>query len=157
MSIRMGRPVAATLRRSSRLGAPWLAVAPWLALAQDPSAARHVDAARRLVQGLALEHTNYEHGQGSIRWDGTLASHTDCSGFIDHLLMQDDGYDVADFKRWFRSRRPTAARDHDVIEQGRGLPTIRNVGAMRPGDPSPSNTSRDRPIHSRIQALRTQA
>src|ERR1044071_2847963 len=74
---------------------------------------KHLLAARNLVERLDVDNTNYEHGQGTIVWSGTVESHTDCSGFIDHLLMHCYGYDGDAFKRWFDSHRPSAARYHD--------------------------------------------
>jgi hypothetical protein len=100
------------------------------AAATDP----HVVSAERLVDQLDLANTNYEHGQGSVTWNGTVASHTDCSGFIDHLLMHDDGLAADDFKRWFGSKRPTAERYHDAIVEGRGFTRLGTVGELRPGD-----------------------
>lgn len=94
----------------------------------------HVAAAEQLVRALDLANTDYAHGQGSIAWSGTVASHTDCSGFIDHLLMHVDGYAPDDFKRWFGSRRPTAARYHDAIAEGRGFTPLATVAELQPGD-----------------------
>ena len=98
--------------------------------ATDP----HVVSAERLVDQLDLANTNYEHGQGSVTWTGTVASHTDCSGFIDHLLMHDDGLAADDFKRWFGSKRPTAERYHDAIVEGRGFTRLGAVDELRAGD-----------------------
>lgn len=103
------------------------------ASAQD-AAATHVATASRLVDALDLANTNYEHGRGSVTWDGVVASHTDCSGFIDHLLMHDDGYTVDDFKRWFGSRRPNAAQYHDAMVDGKGFVQLASVSALKPGD-----------------------
>lgn len=94
----------------------------------------HVATAERLVDRLDLANTDYAHGPGSVTWTGTVASHTDCSGFIDQLLMHDDGYSPDDFKRWFGSRRPTAQRYHDAIVEGRGFTRLARVGDLRPGD-----------------------
>lgn len=98
--------------------------------ATDP----HVVSAERLVDQLDLANTNYEHGPGSVTWTGTVASHTDCSGFIDHLLMHDDGFAADDFKRWFGTKRPTADRYHDAIVEGRGFTRLGSVAELRPGD-----------------------
>ncbi len=94
----------------------------------------HVATATRLVDQLDLANTDYAHGQGSVTWTGTVASHTDCSGFVDHLLMHDDGLTQDDFKRWFGTRRPTAERYHDAIVEGRGFTAVPTVGQLRPGD-----------------------
>ena len=95
---------------------------------------KHLMAARNLVEHLDLSKTNYEHGQGNIVWTGTVESHTDCSGFIDHLLMHVYGYDKDAFKRWFDSRRPTAARYHDAIIEQKGFTQLQSVKDLRPGD-----------------------
>ena len=105
-----------------------------LARAQDATSRQHVATAEQLVQRLDLARTNYEHGPGSIVWNGAVESHTDCSGFIDLLLQHDDGYTPDDFKQWFGSRRPTAARYHDAIVDGRGFTTVPTVMDLRPGD-----------------------
>ena len=103
---------------------------PAAAAPTDP----HVASAERLVDQLELANTDYAHGPGSITWTGSVAAHTDCSGFIDQLLMHDDGYTADDFKRWFGSRRPTAERYHDAIVDGRGFARLAGVGELRPGD-----------------------
>jgi hypothetical protein len=103
-------------------------------MAQDLSAATHVASATRLVDQLDLANTDYDHGQGSVTWTGKVESHTDCSGFIDHLLMHDDGLTPDDFKRWFDSRRPTAARYHDAIVEGRGFTRLMSVTDLKSGD-----------------------
>lgn len=102
--------------------------------AMAAAADTHVASAERLVDQLDLANTNYEHGQGSVTWSGTVASHTDCSGFIDHLLMHDDGLAADDFKRWFGSKRPTAERYHDAVVEGRGFTRLGSVTELRPGD-----------------------
>ena len=102
--------------------------------AQDANDAQHVAAAQQLVRKLDLANTDYAHGQGSVTWDGTVASHTDCSGFIDHLLMHVDGYSPDDFMRWFGTRRPIADRYHDAIVKGRGFTALQSVADLRPGD-----------------------
>src|ERR1041384_2177129 len=88
---------------------------------------KHLLAARNLVEHLDIDNTNYEHGQGTIVWSGTIESHTDCSGFIDHLLMHSYGYDRDAFKRWFDSHRPSAARYHDAIVEQKGFTQLQSV------------------------------
>jgi hypothetical protein len=94
----------------------------------------HVATALDLVDHLDLANTDYAHGQGSVSWNGVLASHTDCSGFIDHLLMHDDGLTRDDFKHWLGTKRPTADRYHDAIAEGRGFTALPAVRELRPGD-----------------------
>jgi hypothetical protein len=109
-----------------------LLLASVVASAQERDA--HVSAALSLVDHLDLANTDYEHGQGSVTWTGTVASHTDCSGFIDHLLMHGDGLTQEDFKRWFGTKRPTAERYHDAIVESRGFAALARVQDLRPGD-----------------------
>lgn len=111
-----------------------LSLLPATTHTQEPTSQRHVADAERLVQQLDLSNTNYEHGVGSIAWTGTVASHTDCSGFIDQLLMHDDGYTADQFKRWFGIRRPTAATYHDAIASGHGFTRVLTVPDLQLGD-----------------------
>ena len=94
----------------------------------------HVATALGLVDHLNLANTDYAHGQGSVTWTGSVASHTDCSGFIDHLLMHDDGLTQDDFKHWLGTKRPTAERYHDAIVERRGFTSLAAVGELQPGD-----------------------
>jgi NlpC/P60 family len=121
-------------RSAAMLGAAWCLGASFSPAAQTAGADRHVVSAERLVEQLDLANTDYAHGQGSITWSGAVASHTDCSGFIDHLLMHDDGLTPDDFKRWLGSRRPTAERYHDAIVEGRGFARLASIGELRAGD-----------------------
>ena len=108
--------------------------APLAAPAQGASADPHVASVEQLLGHLDLANTSYEHGPGHIDWSGTVASHTDCSGLIDQLLMHDDGLDADALKRWFGSRRPTARRYHDAIVGGRGFERMQSVADLRAGD-----------------------
>lgn len=79
------RPIS-TLALALRAGVLLAASSICLAAAaagSDP----HVASAERLVDQLNLANTGYAHGPGSVTWTGTVASHTDCSGFIDQLLV----------------------------------------------------------------------
>ncbi len=127
-------PGLAAARWTIALCVGLLALASTRLPAQEASPARHVVSAVRLVEQLDLDNTDYAHGQGSVTWTGTVASHTDCSGFIDHLLMHDDGLTPEDFKRWFGSRKPSAARYHDAIVEGRGFTRLTSVADLRAGD-----------------------
>ncbi len=95
---------------------------------------KHLLDARSLVERLDLNNTNYEHAQGTVVWSGTVESHTDCSGLIDHLLMHSYGYSPEAFKRWFDSHRPTARRYHDAIAAQKGFVQMQSVRELRPGD-----------------------
>jgi len=94
----------------------------------------HLSAARDIVSRIDLSHTSYEHGQGTVDWSGTPSSYTDCSGFVDHLLMHAYGYTPDDFKRWFGSHRPSAKRYYEAIEEQTGFRHLDRVSDLRPGD-----------------------
>lgn len=102
--------------------------------AEEPQRDLHTNTALTLIEHLDLANTSYEHGQGSVTWAGTVGSHTDCSGFIDHLLMHDDGRTREDFAHWFGNERPTAERYHDAIQEHRGFIALTSVQDLRPGD-----------------------
>jgi hypothetical protein len=90
--------------------------------------------ARDLVQHLELKHTNYEHGKADVIWTGVRASHADCSGFLDALLMHSYGYGSDEFKTWFNSHRPSARRYHDAIVEEHGFTEVKELSHVRPGD-----------------------
>jgi hypothetical protein len=94
----------------------------------------HLAAARELVAHLDLEHTHYEHGQGTVTWAGVPSSYTDCSGFVDHLLMHAYGYGADDFHRWFGSKRPTAKRYYEAVAEQTGFIRLDRVTDLQPGD-----------------------
>jgi len=106
---------------------------PVRASAQE-SLPKHLLDAKTLVEHIDLSNTNYEHAQGKVVWSGTVESHTDCSGLIDHLLMHSYGYTPEAFKRWFDSHRPTAARYHDAIAAQKGFVQLQSIRELRPGD-----------------------
>lgn len=107
-----------------------------LAAGQRDSTAepKHLTDAIALLKKLELKDTSYEHGGGKVNFAGTVQAHTDCSGFIDALLQHSYGYDEAQFKAWFGSKRPTAARYHDQIVKQNGFILIPSVKDARPGD-----------------------
>jgi hypothetical protein len=105
-----------------------------VASAAAPAAVDHLSVARDLVSRVDLAHTRYEHGQGTVDWSGTPSSYTDCSGFVDHLLMHTYSYSADDFKRWFGSHRPSAKRYYDAIVEQTGFRRIDRVTDLRPGD-----------------------
>ena len=111
-----------------------LAISPDIRAQDALPALSRTATAERLVQNLSLDNTNYEHGRGSVTWTGTVASHTDCSGFIDHLLMHVDGYKPEDFKRWFGKDRPKAKHYHDTIAEGKGFSRLMSVAELKTGD-----------------------
>lgn len=111
----------------------WLVVAG-CAPAVAGSVDAHLAAARDLLARLDPQQTHYAHGQGSVRWDDPPQSDTDCSGFVDHLLMHVYGYGAADFVRWFGSTRPSARRYYDAIAAQQGFVQLARVSDLQPGD-----------------------
>lgn len=110
-----------------------LALAAWAA--NSPVVPpKHLADAKALVSHLSLENTSYGHGPVQVEWEPVCISHTDCSGFVDALLMHSYGYSRENFKRWFGSSRPTAHRYHDAIAQGTGFVSVSHVRNIRPGD-----------------------
>ena len=102
--------------------------------AATSTAGDHLSAARDLVSRIDLAHTSYEHGQGTVTWSDPPSSYTDCSGFVDHLLMHTYSYSPEDFKRWFDSHRPSAKRYYDAIVEQTGFKRIDRITDLRPGD-----------------------
>jgi hypothetical protein len=100
----------------------------------DPVEPVHLREVRQLLEQLDLSRTSYEHGPGEVSWQSPVASHTDCSGLIDHLLMHGYGYTPEAFTRWFASRRPSARRYFDAIAAGKGFTQVDSVQALQPGD-----------------------
>jgi len=95
----------------------------------------HLHEAESLVRRLNLKNTDYRHGEPEVIWDGaSAASHADCSGFIDALLIRSYGYNKEDFKSWFGKSRPTAANYHDAIVTQKGFSRIERPQDVREGD-----------------------
>src|SRR5450432_4085403 len=111
-----------------------LALSLTLSAAAQTGTGDHLAAARDLVSHLDLDHTHYEHGQGTVTWAGVPSSYTDCSGFVDHLLMHSYGYGLDDFQRWFGSRRPTAKRYYEAVVEQTGFIRLERVTDLQPGD-----------------------
>jgi hypothetical protein len=108
---------------------------PLLPLRAEPGTVpRHLTEAEHLVDGLNLADTNYEHGQPSVSWSNPKASHTDCSGFIDALLMHTYHYDPDQFKAWFDSHRPSARRYYEAIVEQKGFTHVHYINHLKPGD-----------------------
>jgi hypothetical protein len=125
------RPAWGVLRTLFVAGAMALSSA---SLGVAPASGDHLSAARDLVSRIDLSHTSYEHGQGTVTWSSVPSSYTDCSGFVDHLLMHSYDYSPDDFKRWFGSHRPSARRYYEAIVEQTGFKHLDRVMELRPGD-----------------------
>ncbi|HLX64227.1 MAG TPA: hypothetical protein VKX17_23345 [Planctomycetota bacterium] len=95
---------------------------------------KHLLDARAFLAKLDLSKTSYQHGKADVKWDGELESHADCSGFLIALLKHSYGYEDAQYKKWFGSTRPNAARFHDAIAKHEGFTEIERVSDLRAGD-----------------------
>jgi len=100
---------------------------------------KHLEAARELVKNLKLEDSSYNHGDPVVSWKGDDGAtkyelHTDCSGFIDALLMHSYGYDRKALKKWLGKNRPTADSYHDKIVDETGFAHIEKLADAKPGD-----------------------
>lgn len=117
-----------------------LAVAAAGLWAEDRATApRHLRDAERLVHDLQLEDTSYVHGEPHVTWKAKDTSpkaiaHTDCSGFIDALLMHTYGYERAHFKKWLGKNRPTADSYHDAIVAENRFQLIKRFDQTEAGD-----------------------
>jgi hypothetical protein len=100
---------------------------------------KHLVAAQELLKSIKLEDTSYKHGEPAVTWKGEdgagkCVSHTDCSGFIDVLLMHSYGYDRDALKKWLGKKRPTADCYHDKIVDEVGFMHIAHLKDAKPGD-----------------------
>ena len=92
-----------------------------------------------LNQNVKPSDTSYQHKDGPVTWAGqagaqSYASHTDCSGFINALLIQSFGLKPQDFQLWLNTRRPLAETYYKAIISQDGFTRIEQVGEMKPGD-----------------------
>ena len=122
------------MKRLSFILAVLAAVLCTAAICRAAEQPKHLAAAIDLLGRLDLENTSYRHGNPQVTWQGVCQSHTDCSGFLDALLMHCYGYGRDDFKGWFDSKRPSARRYHDAIVGERGFREIRLLSEALPGD-----------------------
>ncbi len=111
-----------------------LASVCFVARADEAAVPKHLTAALTLLKNIDLEHTGYEHGEGRVVWSGACESHADCSGFVSALFKQAYGYDDVQFKKWFGTARPLAARYHDTILKHAGFAEVTRAGDILPGD-----------------------
>jgi len=128
------------MRCTSIFSAMTVVVVAVSARASEPAGEpKHLHEAFTIVKGLKLEDTDYNHGEPDVQWKGgngagKYVSHTDCSGFIDALLMHTYDYSRDDLRKWFGKKRPTADTYHDVILEQKGFTFIHDFKDTRPGD-----------------------
>src|SRR5882724_2047817 len=73
--------------------------------ANDGPAPKHLAVAEDLVRRVDLENTDYRHGAYDVSWDTPPHCYTDCSGFLDALMVQVYGFKREDFQKWVGAKR----------------------------------------------------
>ena len=128
------------MRRMIAVFTAMSALVGWTVRAAEPvSEPKHLQEAQVLVRGLKLEDTHYNHGEPDVQWKGVngatkFVSHTDCSGFVNSLLIHTYDYKCDDFRKWFGKNRPMADNYHDAIAQQKGFAQVLEFKDTRPGD-----------------------
>ena len=95
---------------------------------------QHLMDAQFLVDKLDINNTSYEHGIGTVSFVEPYFSHTDCSGFVMHLLSHSYGYTSENYKAWLGAKRFQASDLHDTVEKQLGFTALFKVTDLQPGD-----------------------
>lgn len=95
--------------------------------------------AQRLLNTARPGETRYQHKPSIVRLAGHASANetvvrTDCSGFLNALLLFAYGHDAAALSRWFGTKRPLARHYYETIVAERGFLRIESVGDVRLGD-----------------------
>ncbi len=103
------------------------------------SPATHVGWAEILVANLSPDKNDYASSPTYIYWAGingasSYENRTQCSSFVTRVLKQAYSWSDTDFRAWFGSNSPTAARYHDAIAVQNGFGLIRKIGDIKSGD-----------------------
>jgi hypothetical protein len=105
----------------------------------EPPPPQHLRDARALVAGIDPRFNDYEHKGCFIHWKGEngatrYENRTDCSDFLNLLLVHSYHFSDANFKQWTGKDRPTAELWHDAILANRGFQHIELLSDALPGD-----------------------
>jgi hypothetical protein len=114
-----------------------LLLAPAFVRAQPEAPNRPIDWARLLLRQVSPDATSYVHGPDHVRWSSDPAqaqSHTDCSGLVNAMLSQANGWTPQDLQRHVGRRRPGASTYFDAIQARRGFERVDRVQDIREGD-----------------------
>ena len=90
--------------------------------------------AEKLVQTVPLERTDYRHGREEVEWADPAHCYTDCSGFLDALLMHTYQLRREDLRAWLGAARPNAAAYFQAVAEKRHFQAVSTMVAIRPGD-----------------------
>ncbi len=113
---------------------------PCLAIVGQPSAPKHLDEAVKLLEDIKPDTTSYRHKDNVVKWKGengavAAEAHTDCSGFINSLILHSYPQYTADaLKKWLGKPRPTADSYYEAMVAQKGFTRITKIDDIQPGD-----------------------
>lgn len=90
--------------------------------------------AEDLVARIDLANTDYRHGKWDIDWGSNPHCYTDCSGFLDAVLIRAFHWKKTDFSNWLHSARPNAAAYYRAIQSSNGFDSVPRVSEIVAGD-----------------------
>ena len=118
-----------------------LVASVWLALAAVPAAATpaHLLWAEEVAQNVDPANNVYGTSPTYLTWPGVngataYTNRTECSSFATRVFKQAYGWSDTDFKTWFGSSSPTAAKYHDAIVAGNQFVAVPLVSDLQSGD-----------------------
>lgn len=96
----------------------------------------HLNEANALINILNTNTNLYDNDNISnsyLNWDGS-AAWTNCSTFATILLKHTYGWTDADFSFWWQTTSPSAAKYHDLIQEGNRFTQIFDRSQIQAGD-----------------------
>jgi hypothetical protein len=110
-------------------------------MAGTPAVPRHLQEAHRLLKSLNPHNTSYKHGTPDVQWERVKGArfsvcHTDCSGFLDELILHSyPKYNAESLRKWFGvKKRPLAHHYYATLMAQKGFRRIEKIGQVLPGD-----------------------
>ena len=99
----------------------------------------HLQQAQLIANQIDQSFNEYAHKNCFIHWKGESGAtryenRTDCSDFLDLLLMHSYQVTEPQMQRWTGRDRPLAETWFDTIEKGRGFEIVHTIDQMQPGD-----------------------
>ncbi len=99
----------------------------------------HLVWAENLIKNITPANNVYGTNPSYVYWANvngarTYENRTQCSPFVTHILKQAYSWTDNDFKTWFGSTNPSAAKYHDAIAAQNGFSLIQNINDIRSGD-----------------------
>lgn len=90
--------------------------------------------AEDLARRINLDDTDYRHGKWDVDWGAQPHCFTDCSGFLDAVLIHTYNWHRSDLEHWLHVSRPNAANYYDAIRGNNGFTPVARVQEIAPGD-----------------------